>query len=99
MTDAAGAAVAAEAVTAARELKLQLRSVTIGRGGGKDEYIDAEGRWASLRGVEEGGVVLVRPDNVVAWRSVGASTAAEIVNALELILRRKYFTNDHAVVS
>ncbi|PVH73671.1 FAD binding domain protein [Cadophora sp. DSE1049] len=99
MTDEAGTAVAAEAVTAARKLKLQLRSVTIRRGDGKGEYIDAEGRWASLGGLDEGGVVLVRPDNVVAWRSVGASTAAEIVNVLELLLRRKHFTNGHAVVS
>lgn len=52
-----------------------------------------------LGGVDEGGVVLVRPDNVVAWRSVGACTAAEIVNALELILGRKHLTNGPGVVS
>jgi 2,4-dichlorophenol 6-monooxygenase len=99
VTDGAGAAVAEEAVLAARKTNMRLRSVTIGQGGGNDEYVDAEGRWATLRGVDEGGVVLVRPDNVVAWRSVGACTAADIVKPLALILGRKQLTNGHGLVS
>lgn len=99
LTDGAGAAVGEEAVIAARKTNLRLRSATIGRGGEKDEYIDAEGMWASLKRVGEGGIVLVRPDNVIAWRSLEACTAADIVKALELVLGRKQLTNGHDVVS
>ncbi|KAH0848650.1 aromatic ring hydroxylase [Fonsecaea pedrosoi] len=52
------------------------------------EYRDTEKKWNSLRGIENGGAILVRPDNFVAWRSRGASVdqGRELVAALETLL-------------
>ena len=57
---------AASHVFAARGVPL--RVVTVDGAGCED----AEGRWADLRGVDDDGAVLVRPDNHVAWRHAGA---------------------------
>lgn len=46
----------------------------IGYGG---DYMDCYREWATIRGVEESGVVLVRPDHFVAWRSFHRNDAAE----------------------
>ena len=37
--------------------------------GWRQDYMDAYGDWARVRGVNEDGAVLVRPDHFVAWRS------------------------------
>ncbi|WP_052436376.1 FAD-dependent monooxygenase [Georgenia sp. SUBG003] len=49
---------------------------------------DAEGRWAQLREVDSDGAVLVRPDTVVAWRSLGlpADPATALQSALSTVL-------------
>jgi 2,4-dichlorophenol 6-monooxygenase len=99
VTDRTGAVASKEAVISARQKGLRLRSVTIGQDGGDDEYIDTEGRWAALKSLEDGGMVLVRPDNIVAWRSVDACAAGDVVEALELVLGRKQLVNGHGVVS
>ena len=44
---------------------LQIESYSIGYG---CDYMDAYRDWIKVRGVEEDGVVLVRPDHFVAWR-------------------------------
>lgn len=58
-----------------------LEVVQIGRGG--DVY-DSEGRWATLAQTDPEGCVLVRPDNIVAWRSkrLPDTAAAELSAAL-----------------
>ena len=38
---------------------------------GKRLYHDYHERWSKLREIKNGGAILVRPDNVVAWRSRG----------------------------
>jgi len=58
--------IAAEAASAATGAKV--RTVVVGRGG---NVLDAEARWSELSGTQEDGAVLVRPDNMVAWRSAG----------------------------
>jgi 2,4-dichlorophenol 6-monooxygenase len=56
--------VAAEKVAA--ELRVPLRTVVIGPG---REVTDLYYDWSKLREVEEGGVLLVRPDKHIGWRS------------------------------
>lgn len=62
----------------ARELGVPLQTYSIGfRQDWEDVYFD----WERVRGVEESGAVLVRPDRFVAWRAVdalGDSAACEI---------------------
>lgn len=56
-------------VQAAKSLGLPyLRDVVIG----SDDYRDLYCNWQRVREIEEAGVLLVRPDGVVAWRSVEA---------------------------
>lgn len=48
------------------ELGIDVRVVTIGYG---QEFHDPYFDWARIRGVEEDGAILVRPDRFVAWRA------------------------------
>lgn len=50
-----------------------LRTVVIGQDDAQDLYY----RWHTLREIDEAGVLLVRPDAVVAWRSHGAARDAD----------------------
>jgi 2,4-dichlorophenol 6-monooxygenase len=54
------------------------------------DLIDADGDWAELRGHDEGGAVLVRPDGHVAFRAaaVGPDPEAELRTALATALCR-----------
>ena len=44
----------------------KIKTIVVGRGG---DVLDAEARWSELSGTHDDGAVLVRPDNMVAWRS------------------------------
>lgn len=44
---------------------LQVKVVSIGW---RQDYMDAYGDWQKVRGVEDDGMVLVRPDHFIAWR-------------------------------
>ena len=57
---------------------------------------DYDDQWEKVKGMSAGGAILVRPDNIVAWRSRGRSTegGAELQRALELLLP----TAEHAVI-
>lgn len=57
---------AAEKVAA--DLGLELKAVVIGEG---EQYQDLYGDWLHQREVEEDGMILVRPDKHIAWRSHG----------------------------
>jgi 2,4-dichlorophenol 6-monooxygenase len=60
---------------AARSLDLPfLRTVIIGLPGAQDSYCN----WHAVREIEEAGVVLVRPDGMVAWRSHGPAQDAAL---------------------
>jgi 2,4-dichlorophenol 6-monooxygenase len=53
--------------------RVPLTVVSIGSTPGLADYWDAEGAWAGVRQIDDGGAVLVRPDNHVAWRAATAS--------------------------
>ena len=57
-----------------KELGVGLRVVSIGPG---EKVEDPFGKWAELREVEDGGVLLVRPDNYVAFRKMAAPASKE----------------------
>ena len=66
-----------------------LRTVTIGAPGALDAYCD----WHRLRGTDEGGALLVRPDGVVAWRHRAAPAGVDdarrrLKAALDAVLDR-----------
>lgn len=63
--------------TVAKKLKIPIQACSIGF---RQDWEDVYFEWESVRGVEESGAVLVRPDRVVAWR---ASEALENREACE----------------
>lgn len=71
---------AAEAASA--ELGVPINVYSIGfRQQWEDSYFD----WEQLRGVEEDGAVLVRPDRVVGWRAQSVSRSSESPCAMRLL--------------
>lgn len=75
------------AVSAARELGIDLQVRRIGLG---LDYSDSYGDWARQRWIAEDGCVLVRPDHHVAWRAQSMSPAADLdlLQALKAVLAR-----------
>jgi 2,4-dichlorophenol 6-monooxygenase len=65
-------------------LGIDVAGVVIGPG---REYDDLYGDWARVRGIDDGGVLLARPDNYVAFRQAGAASDAEAEATLESALR------------
>lgn len=76
---------AAEAAAAATGAKI--KTVVVGRG---DDFLDTEARWSELSGTHEDGAVLVRPDNMVAWRSAALpdDAGAKLTHGLQGVLGR-----------
>lgn len=73
------------AAQASAALSIPIQVVAVGDGPGM--YRDGEGRWRQLRGHEEAGAVLVRPDGHVAWRCSDAPMVAT-ENGLARALRQ-----------
>jgi 2,4-dichlorophenol 6-monooxygenase len=69
LTGIAGQAWADSAPAVADALGIPLEAVVIGPG---RQYDDLYYDWARVREIDEDGVVLVRPDKFIAWRSMGA---------------------------
>jgi 2,4-dichlorophenol 6-monooxygenase len=65
-------------------LGIDITPVVVGPG---REYDDLYGEWARVRGTDDGGALLARPDNYVAFRQIGAATDSEAESALESALR------------
>jgi 2,4-dichlorophenol 6-monooxygenase len=76
---------AAAQVSAA--LAVPLDVVSIGEGG---DFADATGAWQRQREVGQGGAVLIRPDQHVAWRSLErpSDLVAALTEALQTVLVR-----------
>ena len=86
-TGITGEAWRAAAQKVAERLDVPLSAVVIGPGSDvTDLYFD----WADLRGVDEDGAVLVRPDKHIGWRchNLPTSPEAELTTALTRILSR-----------
>ncbi|MGY1713306.1 FAD-dependent oxidoreductase [Geodermatophilus sp. SYSU D01106] len=71
------------------DLGLEVTPVSIGPG---EEFEDPYGTWADLREIEDGGVLLVRPDGYVAARSPSSPSSADdalgwLRGALTAVLR------------
>jgi 2,4-dichlorophenol 6-monooxygenase len=58
-------------------------------------YRDYDDRWNILNQVQPGGVILVRPDNIVAWRSIHKSQrgGAELQEVFDLLLPQQVYGN------
>jgi 2,4-dichlorophenol 6-monooxygenase len=84
-TGIAGTPWADAAREVAAELRIPLEPVVIGPGrDAEDLYFD----WARVRGIDEGGAILVRPDKIIAFRSrtLVDDPAAALGEALRTIL-------------
>jgi hypothetical protein len=70
---------------AAEELDVPITVHSIGF---QQDYEDAYLEWGKLRGIDESGCVLIRPDRVVAWRHqrVGADCDELLLKALRKVL-------------
>jgi 2,4-dichlorophenol 6-monooxygenase len=75
------------AAVVGERLGMDVAPVVIGPG---QEYDDLYGDWARVRGIDDGGALLARPDNYVAFRQAGAASDAEAVleSALRTVLDR-----------
>ena len=65
------------------KLKIDIAAVSVGL---RQPYDDVLGEWTGAREIKDGGCILVRPDRVVAWRSV--DRVADPVGALFDVMRR-----------
>jgi 2,4-dichlorophenol 6-monooxygenase len=78
----------ADAVPAVRDaVGIPVEAVVIGPG---RQYDDLYYDWARVREIDEDGVLLVRPDKFIAWRSMGAmpDPAAALTEVLTKVLSR-----------
>ena len=80
----AGEAWIAAARAGAGELGLPLDAYVVGG----DELADREGGFADAYGISAAGAVLVRPDGIVAWRSVGGAGAGSWEATARDVLRQ-----------
>lgn len=62
------------AETICRKTGVPINIVAVGVGG---DFLDVTGAWDCGKGIAENGAILVRPDNVVGFRSLGAVTDPE----------------------
>ncbi len=86
-TGIAGSAWAEAAPRVAERLGIDLAAIVIGAG---QEFTDLYFDWARLREIDEDGVLLVRPDKIIAWRSLSsvADPESALVDALLAVLSR-----------
>ena len=85
ITDAEGGEWVSASESVAAEHNIKIITAQIGAA----PYLrDYEDYWQKVKGVKRGGAVLARPDNIVAWRSLGRSrkNGQELVDAFHTLL-------------
>jgi 2,4-dichlorophenol 6-monooxygenase len=87
LTGLSGQAWATAAAKVAKAMDIELAVHVIGP---RRDIIDHHGDWARAREIAEGGCVLVRPDQHVAWRAedLAQNPEAELTRVLSTILHR-----------
>jgi 2,4-dichlorophenol 6-monooxygenase len=78
-----------EWVSAAKKAQLDFGiSITTAQIGASPYMRDYDDQWEKVKGIKAGGAMLIRPDNFVAWRSLGPSenSGAELGEALSALL-------------
>ncbi|MFJ9821240.1 FAD-dependent monooxygenase [Streptomyces sp. NPDC101151] len=85
LTGPDGGAWCEAAARVAEKFSVPIVTARIGDGA---EFTDVDGGWEAVRQITDGGAVLVRPDNHVAWRSVSGSENPEevLANTLSRVL-------------
>ncbi|WP_179274796.1 MULTISPECIES: FAD-dependent monooxygenase [unclassified Rhodococcus (in: high G+C Gram-positive bacteria)] len=84
---------AAERIRA--EYGLVIVTQIIGGAGGSRDFL---GEWAKVRGVQDDGCILVRPDGHVAWKAVHGFDVDGLVRALGVALGRQSVGSEEAPV-
>ncbi|EXJ79171.1 2,4-dichlorophenol 6-monooxygenase [Capronia epimyces CBS 606.96] len=81
ITDNQGDAWLQAAAEVAKAHGIPIETAQIGQ---NSQYVDRDDNWEKNRGIGPGGVILVRPDNFVSWRSVGKTNrqGKELVDAV-----------------
>ncbi|KAK5222253.1 hypothetical protein LTR72_006510 [Exophiala xenobiotica] len=78
---------AAQKAARARSLRLNVAQIVEPLDKPSDEeYVDFEEHWAEVKSIGARGAILVRPDNIVAWRAPGPGSAQTIADAFDQIL-------------
>lgn len=92
ITDGAGSAWKIAAENIRKNYRI---GVVVAQIGDKCPYRDYDDRWESLKGIQSGGAILVRPDNMVAWRSIYRSSAEgkELEVAMQCLLQQEGYVN------
>ncbi|KAH9207920.1 hypothetical protein DL95DRAFT_468235 [Leptodontidium sp. 2 PMI_412] len=63
-----------------------------GSGAKKGEYVDTDYQWHKTKDYQEGGAILIRPDNIVGWRALNPGNGEELSEAFDCILSFKAMT-------
>lgn len=97
ITDEAGAPWMNAARRLCKTTKLKIRTVAIRahrHSTGSNLFNDHDDEWISVRGINDGGAILVRPDNFVAWRcqDPSMSNGTELIGAVATLL------GDHVMI-
>jgi 2,4-dichlorophenol 6-monooxygenase len=87
ITGPAGEAWVKAADQARQQLGVDIVAVTIGDGA---DGVDVDGTWNAVRGITDTGAILVRPDNVIAFRTAeaAADSPAVLTKVLSSVLGR-----------
>jgi 2,4-dichlorophenol 6-monooxygenase len=90
ITDESGADWVEAANKIAKQSGVRISTAVISDSNRKGTLRDREERWGKLKGIKEGGAILVRPDNFVAarWMKRSNEPAKEIANAVTSLLGR-----------
>ncbi|KAJ5951531.1 uncharacterized protein N7479_009944 [Penicillium vulpinum] len=92
ITDESGEAWVSAVKRVVESSRRGLRIVQISQHGASSprdgKYLDKESQWAHVRDIRDGGAILVRPDNMIAWRSLcpPLDDGNELSSALDKIL-------------